>query len=163
MTINVRLVQVGDFEIIQSLLHQEMIHYKNFFEDDSPFHPYNTAELIIASTLEPNNNNRGWLAFSDGKAAGIITTPQGLPGGIFVSEEFEGQGIGKALVKTRETYLKDFLGLTEVERPVYANNEKSIGLHLSLGYQFTAASSELLRQDPPIPGNTVLHMTRALG
>ena len=161
--ITIRPVQAGDVEAVQSLFEQEAEHNGFSFDDDSPYHPANSAVGAVNASVNKDDINCGWLAFSDGAPAGIITTPQGLAGGVFVSKEFRGQGVAQALVRERERYFKDDLGLTEVERPVRADNEASIRLHTEkLGYHFSQASLDLLKENPKPPGETVLHLVKTL-
>lgn len=161
--IAIRQVRAEDYEIIRTLLEQEALHNQFFFEEDSPHNPANAAAGIVAASLDSSNINCGWLAFSDGKPAGIITTPQNLPGGVFVSETFRGQGIAQGLIQERERYFKETLGLREIERPVRADNRASILLHTEkLGYRFSEASQNLMRENPNLPGHTVLYLKKTL-
>ncbi len=110
--ITIRPVQADDIRTVQSLFQQEADRNGFSFDESSPYHPAKSAATVIEKTLNKDDVNCGWLAFSDGKPAGIITTPQGLAGGVFVAPEFRGQGIAQALVRTRERYFKQDLGLT---------------------------------------------------
>jgi len=161
--ITIRTVQAGDVEAVQSLFEQTERHDGFSFPEDSPYHPANAAVAVVNASVNEEDINCGWLAFSDGKLAGIITTPQGLAGGVFVSREFRGQGIAQALIKERERYFREELGLTEIERPVRADNEASIRLHTEkLGYRFSQASLDLLKENPALPGHTVLYLVKTL-
>ncbi|HTK83514.1 MAG TPA: GNAT family N-acetyltransferase [Patescibacteria group bacterium] len=161
--ITVRPVQPQDTEAVQELLRQEMVHNGCNFDESSPYHPKNAAQDVIRKTMDAGNPNRGWLAFAGDKPAGIITTPMDLAGGVFVNEEFRGKGVAQALIRTREKYLKEDLGLTQIERPVRADNEASIKLHTEkLGYRFSQASLNLLKENPKPPGNTVLYLVKTL-
>lgn len=161
--VTIRPALAGDVEVIQSLFQQEAEHYGFFFDEDSPYHPANAAVAVVNASINPLDPNCGWLAFSDGKPAGIITTPQNLVGGVYVSSAYRGQGIAQALIRERERYFKEDLGMTEIERPVCADNEASIKLHTErLGYIFSQASLTLLKENPKLPGHTVLHLVRTL-
>jgi len=87
--ITVRPVQAGDVEAVQSLFEQEAAHNGFSFDEDNPYHPANAAVAVVNASVNEDDINCGWLAFSDGRPVGIITTPQGLAGGVFVSKEFE--------------------------------------------------------------------------
>jgi ribosomal protein S18 acetylase RimI-like enzyme len=161
--ITIRPAQAGDVEVVQRLFEQEGEHNGCSFDADSPYHPANAAVAVVNASMDPADKNCGWLAFSDGKPAGVITTPDDLPGGVCVSKEFRGQGIAQALVRERERYFKEELGLTEVQRPIRADNEASLKLHTEkLGYHFSQASLNLLRENPKPPGNTVLYVVKSL-
>lgn len=162
-TVTIRPAQAGDVEVIQSLFQQEAEHNGFSFDEDSPYHPANAALAVVNASINPTDKNCGWLAFSDGKPAGIITTPDDLAGGVYVSSAYRGQGIAQALVRERERYFKEDLGLTEIQRPVRADNQASIKLHTEkLGYHFSQASLNLLKENPKPPGNTVLYLVKTL-
>ncbi|MDB5490715.1 MAG: hypothetical protein JWO78_564, partial [Micavibrio sp.] len=105
------------------------------------------------------SKSRCWLAIADDKPVGIITT-RDLGGGVAVLDDYQGRGIGKALVCAREEFFRDSLDQTESRVPLRADNAKSIALHSSLSYQFDQASKDLLKTNPPC--HTVLQMVRAL-
>lgn len=166
--IQIRKVEAGDVDAVESLFEQEAAHNGFSFEKDSPFHPANSAIETVNATLDDENVNCGWIAFSDGQPAGIITTPQDLAGGVFVSDEFRGQGIAQALVKERESYFQEELGQTKIERPIRADNEASLNLHLGkLGYSFTEASQKIIDDNPEgrtgLAGDTVLYVEKSFG
>lgn len=162
-SITIRPVQAGDVETVQALFQKEGEHNGFQFSKDSPYHPENAAIAVVNASLDGDDVNCGWLAFSDNQPAGVITTPQDLAGGVFVSDDFRGQGIAQMLIRERETYFKDVLGLREIERPVRADNMASIKLHTEkLGYHFSQASLNLLRETPNPPGNTVLYLAKTL-
>lgn len=130
---------------------------------DNPYHPANAALAVLGASLDQNDINCGWLAFSNGEPAGIITIPQGLSGGLFVSAAFRGQKIAQALIRERELYFKEGLGLTDIVRPICAGNEASIRLHTEvLGYHFTEATRALLKETPRPSGHTVLYLAKTL-
>ena len=158
--IEIRAVEAGDVEAVEALLQQQMEHYGASYEGNMPCHPVNEAVATVNASINPDDVDCGWLAFYNDQPAGIINTPQGLGGGVFVSKEFEGQGIAKALISERESYFQNDLKLSRVERPVRADNEASIGLHKKLGYEFTEASQNLLKENPDPPGHTVLYLEK---
>ena len=161
--ITIRPVDAGDIEAVQSLFELEAEHNGFSFDEDSPYHPANAAVAVVSASVDKDDINSGWLAFSGDEPAGIITTPQGLAGGVFVSKAFRGKGIAQSLVRERERYFKEDMGLTEIERPVRADNEASIKLHTEkLGYRFSQASLDLLERTPNLPGETVLHLVKTL-
>lgn len=161
--IKIRPVEADDLDAVTALLEREAAHNSHDFDGDSPYHPVNAAIAIVSASLDRDGPDCGWLAFSDGKPAGIITTPQGLAGGVFVADRFRGQGIAQSLIREREGYFKDVLGLTEIQRPVRADNEASIRLHTEkLGYHFSQASLNLLKETPSLPGHTVLYLAKTL-
>lgn len=159
----IRPVQDGDFDVVRALFQKEADHNGDVFDRASPYHPENAAIAVVRASMNEGDANCGWLAFSNGQPAGIITTPQDLAGGVFVSDDFRGQGIAQMLIRARETYFKEHLGLSEIERPVRADNAASIKLHTEkLGYHFSQASLSLLRETPHPPGNTVLYLAKTL-
>ena len=161
--ITIRPILAGDLETVQALFQKEMGHNGFIVPEDSPYHPANAAIAALNASINAEDSNCGWLAFSGDAPAGIITTPQDLAGGVFVSDDFRGQGIAQMLIRERETYFKDVLGLNEIERPVRADNAASIKLHTEkLGYHFSQATMNLLRATPNPPGHTVLYLAKTL-
>ncbi len=160
--ITIRPVQAGDAEAIEALFQEEADHHKYSLDKDDPYHPANAALAVLSASLDQTNINCGWLAFSNGEPAGIITTPQGLSGGVFVSEAFRGQKIAQALIRERELYFKQALGLTEIVRPICAGNEATIRLHTNLGYHFTEATIALLKETPQPSIHTILYVAKTL-
>lgn len=162
-TITIRAIAAGDLETVQSLFQKEAEHNGFDLPEDSPYHPANAAVAVLNASVNDTDPDCGWLAFSDDQPAGIITTPQNLAGGVFVADAFRGQGIAQMLISEREDYFKNTLGLSEIERPVRADNEASIKLHIEkLGYHFSQATMNLLRATPNPPGHTVLYLTKTL-
>jgi RimJ/RimL family protein N-acetyltransferase len=163
-SIIIRPIQPGDVASVRHLLALEDAHYVENgnksapFEADSPYHPDQMAPKIVSAATTAGSESRGWLAFCGGVPAGIITTDD-LGGGVFVDKKFNGKNLATELVKAREQYWFNELGLDEIRRPVRADNERSIGLHIKkLGYEFDKASQEILAQNPP--GETVVHLCK---
>lgn len=153
----IRTGKDGDHDEIFNLLNGDGTGHP---PEDDPRHPAHIADTIIATSFDPESKSRCWLAITDdGKAVGIITT-RDLGGGVAVLDNYQGRGIGKALVSVREEFFRDSLDQTESRVPLRADNAKSIALHTSLGYQFDQASKDLLKTNPP--GHTILQMTKSL-
>lgn len=70
-------------------------------------------------------------------ALSVETNPRRKHTGHFViavSEEFQGQGIGKALLNTILDLADDWLNLKRVELMVYTDNQKAIHLYQKFGF-----------------------------
>jgi GNAT superfamily N-acetyltransferase len=153
----IRTAQDGDRDDVFTLLNGDGTGHP---PEDDHRHPAHIADTIIATSFDPESKSRCWLAIADDKPVGIITT-RDLGGGVSVLDDYQGRGIGKALVSAREEFFRDSLDQTESRVPLRADNAKSIALHTSLGYQFDQASKDLLKTNPP--GHTVVQMVKTLG
>ena len=161
--VTVKKVEPEDLDSLADLMRQEAEKGDWSFSADNPRHHDNVAHMTVQLSMNPEDEDMGWIAYKDGEPAGFITMPdKNLPGGVFVSETARNSGVAKSLVLAREEYLRDELGWTEVERPIEAGNYPSISLHVnSLGYEFTQASRETLR-DPDLTEDTVIYVRKDL-
>ncbi len=67
-------------------------------------------------------------------ADGCETSPVGYIEGWLVDEDLRGKGLGKALVKTAEDWVRG-QGLHEMASDTWLENEVSIAAHLKMGYE----------------------------
>ncbi len=153
----IRLAQETDHDAVFNLLGG---HDTGISENDSR-HPLNITDTIMRAHRDPDSKSRCWLAIVGNQAAGIITT-RDLGGGVEVKDEFKRQGIGSALVATREDFMRDQLGVNEARAPIRADNAASLRMHFNQGYKLEEASRKLLDENPDLPGHTVLYVTKKL-
>ncbi len=138
-TFEIREAQEGDYDCVRALLTAEN---GEFLPEDDFRHPKNEAQAIIDASQDPQSKTRCWLAISNGRAAGIITTHD-LSGGVYVDDDFRGMGIGSTLASARNDFYKQ-IGKTEAKASILASNTKSINMHQKLGYRFNEASQQLI-------------------
>lgn len=155
---HIRTAQNGDQDAIFSLIGG---YEGNLPPKDSPYHPAHCTALIMAAVKDTESKSKCWLAIAGSQCVGIITTHD-LNGGVRVLDDYQGKGIGSALVSAREAFLRDHLTCTESRATMLANNQKSIGMHLGLGYEFERNSSGavILKTNPS--GQSILHMVKKL-
>lgn len=130
----IRPAQESDEAAIYALLD----HETPMMEEGYPYHPSKVTPLIMGAIHNPASKERCWIAEADGKPVGLIRT-ENLGSGVFVEEDYRGYGIGPALIKTRENFLKDH-GKTNFLLDVSANNTVAIKTYKKLGYEFDEAS-----------------------
>lgn len=153
----IRLAQEADHDAVFNLLGG---HDTGIPEHD-PRHPLNITDTIMQAHRDPDSKSRCWLAVVGNQAAGIITT-RDLGGGVEVKDEFKRQGIGSALITTREDFMREQMGITETRAPIRADNQASLRMHFNQGYKLEEASRKLLADNPNLSGQTVLYVTKKL-
>jgi len=150
----VRPIQEGDEPDVYRLLRGD----ESKLEQDDPRHPRQETQRLIEASKMPDPPGLGWLAVSEGKGVGIITTKEGFNGGVFVDENHRGMRIADKLVLEREAFMIAH-GATEAHVDIKAGNESSLKLFTRLGYAFDDDS----RGDPKLKDpETVLHLTKTL-
>lgn len=74
-------------------------------------------------------NAETWVACMDGQACGFISLLDTFVGGIFVSPDRQGLGIGRELI----SHALDLKG--ELELEVYTDNRQAVSFYTRLGFQ----------------------------
>lgn len=154
----IRLAQESDHDAVFNLLGADTTGIP---ADDSR-HPLNLTDTIMQAHRDPEGKSRCWLAVIGDQPVGIITT-RDLGGGVEVREDFKRQGIGSALLKTREDFFKAQMGMDEARAPIRADNNASLRMHFNQGYKLEEASQKLVDENPNLPGHTVLYVSKKLG
>ncbi len=83
--------------------------------------------------------------------------------GIIVHDEFQGQGIGRALMGALLDLADNYLGLVRVELEVTADNERAIGLYKSLGFQTEGRKAKAVFRGGQYVDLLVMSRVRELG
>ena len=84
--------------------------------------------------LRPSGKPGGFLEAGTRKyAEGCESSPVGYIEGWYVADDLREQGIGKALVRAAEDWVRE-RGLTEIASDTWLENDVSIQAHLKMGY-----------------------------
>ncbi|MBU6323117.1 MAG: GNAT family N-acetyltransferase [Patescibacteria group bacterium] len=107
------------------------------------------TQAYLAHNLRNTDDQRCWVAESDGKLVGAVTIRRkGVREceltGFYVAPELQGHGIGKMLWTEALTFARD----SDVTLDVYAHNAKAIELYKRWGFVEDTARSIL----PPLAG-----------
>ena len=119
------------------------------FRDESAYSgtlqlPYPSAEIWRKRLAEPSVSEFILLAFVDGKIAGHAGLHHGgssprrahaMMLGITVREEFQGRGVGGALMKALLDIADGWLNVIRIELTVFADNERAIALYRRFGFE----------------------------
>lgn len=133
---DVRPIQHGDEHSIYSLL--SLFRDESKISRNDPRHPSNAAKALVAARHDPEAKDCGWLAISDGKAVGLITT-QDYSGGVIDPDYYSRRDIADALLYARdESMLAQ--GQTEARRDIRADNIGLLHASTREGYHFDTAS-----------------------
>lgn len=150
----VRPIQEGDEADVYRLLRGD----ESELSQDDLRHPKHETQRLIEASKNPDPPGLGWIAVSEGKGVGIITTKEGFSGGVFVDENYRGMRIADKLVLEREAFMIAH-GQTEAHVDIKAGNAPSLKLFTRLGYTFDDGS----KGDPGLKDpETLLHLTKAL-
>ena len=119
------------------------------FEDESAYSgtlqlPYPSAELWRKRLAEPRPDEFLLLALVDGKVAGNggLHHAQASPRrahamhlGMAVRSEFQGMGVGDALMRALLDLADNWLNVLRVELTVFTDNERAIALYRKHGFE----------------------------
>ena len=127
-TLNIRAYEPRDNAALTKIWH----------EASSIAHGFLSAEKLlehrqlVAEVYLPQAET--WVACLDGKPVGFLGLMDNFIGGLFVSPDAQGIGVGQALVRHGQS-LKGTLHLD-----VYAQNERTVGFYQKMGFKETKRS-----------------------
>ncbi len=88
---------------------------------------------------------------NDGKVIGRVSVFGIIPGnystcilGYKIDEDYEGKGYAKEAVRAVESFLYKEVGIRRIEALILPENDRSIGLVRSLGYDFESIAREIV-------------------
>ncbi len=88
---------------------------------------------------------------NDGKVMGRVSVFGIIPGnystaivGYKIDEDYEGKGYAKEAMKAVERFLYEELGIRRLEALILPENERSVGLVKSLGYNFESVAEKIV-------------------
>jgi putative acetyltransferase len=135
--IQIRHAEPGDYEALQEIYKQP-----NAFAGTLQL-PFPSMEMWRRRLAEPPEGTYNLVAVVDGKVVGQLglqTSPRPRRRhvgsfGIGVHDDWQGRGIGKALLKACVEMADNWLNLTRLELEVYTDNEAAVGLYKSYGFE----------------------------
>ena len=143
--VTVRRAEPSDFEPICET-----------FRDESAYSgtlqlPYPSAEIWRKRIAEPKVDEFMLVAFVDGKMAGNAglhhagNSPRrahAMALGMAVRGEFQGRGVGTALMRALLQVADDWLHVFRIELTVFADNERAIALYRKFGFEVEGTHRE---------------------
>ncbi|MFL5521705.1 MAG: GNAT family N-acetyltransferase [Gemmatimonadales bacterium] len=119
------------------------------FEDESTYSgtlqlPFPSRELWRKRLAEPKPNEFLLLALLDGEIAGNagLMQPNNSPRrshamhlGIAVRSDYQGRGVGNALMEAMIDVADNWLNVTRIELTVFTDNERAIALYRRHGFE----------------------------
>jgi RimJ/RimL family protein N-acetyltransferase len=111
------------------------------------------TQKYLKSNLIQNNDQRAWLAFDGTKLVGSITVIKRYEEyelrGFYVAIDYQGKGIGKALLKLMLDFTKD----KDIVLDIYTHNTKTINIYKRWGFEIDKDKGDFYRHWPEWPEN----------
>ena len=103
--------------------------------------PYDSRDTLRKRLENTDANRHSIVAIKEGKAVGLLTLVrcEGRRShagaiGMFVHDEFQGQGIGRKLLDSCIDLAENWLGLSRIELEVFIDNAPAIALYERCGF-----------------------------
>lgn len=117
--------------------------------------PYQSVEWRRERYGNLRPGSRSLVAEIDGRVVGNLgLTPEGPDRrrhvgsiGMAVHDDYQGQGVGTALMDAVIELAERWMGLTRIELTVYADNERAIGLYRKFGFEIEGRASRYALRD----------------
>lgn len=104
--------------------------------------PYESRDALRKRLETTDPHRHGLVALVDGRVVGLLSLRRGEGRrahtgefGLFVHDDFHGQGIGRKLTEACIDLAENWLGLTRIELSVYVDNVAAIALYQSCGFE----------------------------
>jgi putative acetyltransferase len=137
MNITIRRVEPGDYEALQHIFSGPRVIW------GTAQLPYPSVEMWRKRLAEPPEGIFGIVACIDGEVVGhlnIHTFPNrprrqhAAAIGMTVRDDFQGQGVGTALLQAAIDLADNWLNLRRLELEVYTDNEPAVRLYTQAGF-----------------------------
>ncbi|WP_119302760.1 GNAT family N-acetyltransferase [Dongia deserti] len=137
ITIDVRAAEVADVDALTRLF-----THRNAYAQTLQL-PLQSTELWRKRLAEPSDNHHALVATVNGELVGNLgltrfTRPRRAHVGeigMAVRDDWQGKGVGSALMKAALELADNWLGLRRLELNVYADNERAIALYRKFGFE----------------------------
>jgi L-phenylalanine/L-methionine N-acetyltransferase len=138
MDITIRREEPGDFEEVYEIFTCPKVIWETLQL------PYPSREAWRRRMAEPEDGRYSLVALVDGRIVGRLglSTEMGRPrrkhvGGIgmAVRDDFQGQGIGTALMRAAVDMADNWLNLLRLELTVFTDNEPAVRLYKKCGFE----------------------------
>ncbi len=158
MNLNIRLAEESDLKAYTDLLQKTYEQFytnpkigltKELFSQEI----FNTADTqaYLKANLQISENQKTWVALVGNNLVGSITIERKGSEcqlrGFYVSEEYQGKGIGKKLWQ----YALDFSGSSDIVLDLYVHNTKTIEMYKKWGFIIDQAKGTFYRHWPEWP------------
>ena len=146
----------------------EMFHSPKLFGSTLQL-PYPSRELWRKRIAEPHDGHYNLVAVVEDRVVGLmgLETFPGRPRrkhagriGISVHEEWQGKGVGSALMAAAVDMADNWLNLTRLELEVYADNEAAIHLYERFGFAYEGTLRQYAFRDGTYVDSVVMGRLR---
>jgi putative acetyltransferase len=150
MMITIRRVEPTDFEALQRLYSGQRVIW------GTAQLPYPSVEMWRKRLAEPPEGIFGLVACIDDQVVGhlnIHTSPERPRRrhagqiGMVVHDDFQGQGVGTALLQAALDLADNWLNLRRLELEVYTDNEPAVRLYTRAGFVIEGALRQYVYRD----------------
>ena len=104
--------------------------------------PHDSRDDLRKRLENPDGNRHSIVAVTDGRVVGLVTLVRSAGRrahagaiGMFVHDDFQGQGIGRRLLDACIDLAENWLGLTRIELDVFTDNVPAIALYERCGFE----------------------------
>jgi L-phenylalanine/L-methionine N-acetyltransferase len=116
--------------------------------------PHESRDAIKARLDHVDANRRRLAALVDSRVVGLLSLHRGEGRrihtgefGLFVHDDFHGQGVGRRLMAACIDLADNWLGITRIELSVYVDNAPAIALYESCGFEIEGTARNFCLRD----------------
>jgi putative acetyltransferase len=147
--IHVRATEPSDIEAISEIMNSPGV-IRNTLQT-----PYQSVEWRRERFANYRPGSRSLVAEVDGRVVGNLgLTPEGSDRrkhvgsiGMAVHDDFQGQGVGTALMEVIIELAERWMGLTRIELSVYTDNAPAIALYKKFGFEIEGTAPRYAFRD----------------
>ncbi len=136
LAIMIRGVEVEDWEDVAALRECSRVIYHTLQL------PYTSRDTVRDRLENMPNDQRGLVAVVDGKVVGQLglhlnsgRRVHAASLGMMVHDDFQGRGVGSALMQAAIELAENWLNISRIELEVYTDNTIAQGLYQKFGFQ----------------------------
>lgn len=150
MNITIRHIEPSDYEAIHRILTGPKVVW------GTSQLPYQSVEALRKRLAEPRQGVYGLVACVDGEVVGqlkLYTSPdhprRSHAGqiGMAVRDDWQGRGVGAALLQAALEVADDWLNLRRMELEVYVDNEPAVRLYTRAGFVIEGTLRQYVYRD----------------